>query len=260
MIRIGCAGWSIPSRDAGLFDTGDSALARYATRFDMAEINSSFYKPHRAETYARWAATVPARFRFSVKLPRAITHEARLAGCGPALDGFFAAAGALGRRLGCVLVQLPPSLAFDGRLAGTFFSMLARRWEGPVVCEARHASWLEPRADSALSRYGVARVAADPARHGADAAPGGHRGFAYWRWHGAPRIYYSDYPPAALDAIADAVRAGPAKAWVVFDNTAAGHAIHNAAALQDRMARGAHRVGTDACGRMRGPPLPARCP
>lgn len=236
MIRIGCAGWSIASRDAGLFDAGDSALARYATRFDMAEINSSFYKPHRASTYARWADTVPAAFRFSVKLPKAITHEARLIGCGPALDTFFEAAGALGDRLGCVLVQLPPSLAFDGRIAGTFFSMLARRWQGPVTCEPRHASWFEARAEAALRRYGVARVAADPARHGVDAAPGGDPRFAYWRWHGAPKIYYSEYPPAALDAIAEAVRAGPADAWVVFDNTAAGHAVANAAALQARLA------------------------
>lgn len=235
MIRIGCAGWSIPSRDAGLFQSGDSALARYATRFDLAEINSSFYKPHRATTYARWADTVPAHFRFSVKLPRAITHEARLAGCGPALDTFFGAAGALGDRLGCVLVQLPPSLVFDGRVASTFFAMLARRWPGPVACEARHASWFETRAEATLRRHRVARVAADPARHGADAAPGGHPGFAYWRWHGAPKIYYSEYLPAALDAIAEEVRAGPARAWVVFDNTAAGHATANAASLQSRL-------------------------
>lgn len=235
MIRIGCAGWSIASRDAALFEAGDSALARYATRFDTAEINSSFYRPHRATTYARWAATVPARFRFSVKLPRAITHEARLGGCGPALDAFFDAAGALGDRLGCVLVQLPPSLVFDARLASTFFAMLARRWQGPVACEPRHASWSEERAEAVLCRHQVARVAADPARHGADATPGGHPGFAYWRWHGAPKIYYSDYAPAALDAIAASVRAGPKDAWVVFDNTAAGHATSNAAALQSRL-------------------------
>ena len=235
MIRIGCAGWSIAAGDADLFEAGESALARYATRFDMAEINSSFYKPHRATTYARWADTVPAGFRFSVKLPKAITHEARLTGCGPALDTFFDAAGALGDRLGCVLVQLPPSLAFDARIASTFFAMLGRRWQGPVACEARHASWLEPRAEAILRRREVARVAADPARHGDDAVPGGHPGFAYWRWHGAPKIYYSDYPPAALDAIADAVAAGPSDAWVVFDNTAGGHAVSNAAGLQTRI-------------------------
>lgn len=236
MRRIGCAGWSIASRDAALFGGGDSMLARYATRFDMVEINSSFYRPHRATTYARWADSVPPHFRFSVKLPRAITHEARLRRCGPALDTFFEAAGALGDRFGCVLVQLPPSLAFDARTAATFFAMLARRWPGRVACEARHASWFTPAASTLLTRQGIARVAADPPRHGDDASPGGATGFAYWRWHGVPEIYYSDYPPAALDAIADAVRAGPVDAWVVFDNTAAGHAVPNAAQLQARLA------------------------
>jgi len=235
-MRIGCAGWSIASRDATLFGAGDSMLARYATRFDMVEINSSFYRPHRATTYARWADSVPPDFRFSVKLPRAITHEARLRGCGPALDTFFDAAGALGDRFGCVLVQLPPSLAFDARTAATFFAMLARRWPGRVACEARHASWFTQDAGALLTREGIAGVAADPPRHGDDARPGGATGFAYWRWHGAPEIYYSDYPPSALDAIADAVRAGPTDAWVVFDNTAAGHAVPNAAQLQARLA------------------------
>ena len=235
MIRIGCAGWSIASRDAALFDAGDSLLARYATRFDAVEINSSFYKPHRATTYARWADSVPAGFRFSIKLPRTITHEARLSGCGAALDAFLEAAGGLGDKLDCVLVQLPPSLAFDARTAATFFAMLARRWPGRVACEARHASWLTPQADALLARHHVARVAADPARHGNDAQPGGSARFGYWRWHGRPKIYYSDYDAEALDAIAVAVRAGPADAWVVFDNTATGHAIPNAAALQMRL-------------------------
>lgn len=236
MIRIGCAGWSIASRDAALFDGGNSMLARYATRFDAVEINSSFYRPHRAATYARWAASVPADFRFSIKLPKAVTHEARLAGCGGALDTFFDAAGALGDRLDCVLVQLPPSLAFDARIASTFFAMLSRRWLGRVACEPRHPTWLSSAAEALLAGHRVARVAADPARHGIDAQPGGCKRFAYWRWHGSPEIYFSDYGADALDAIAAAVRAGPADAWVIFDNTAAGHAVPNAAALQPRLA------------------------
>src|SRR5688500_19463080 len=116
-VRVGCAGWSIPSRHAQLFGEGDSHLARYATRFDVTEINSTFHRPHRAGTFERWASSVPARFRFSVKLPKTITHEARLHGAGDALTAFFDAVAGLGPKLGGVLVQLPPSLAFDARLA-----------------------------------------------------------------------------------------------------------------------------------------------
>ncbi|MEN4902637.1 DUF72 domain-containing protein [Luteimonas sp. TWI1437] len=237
--RIGCAGWSIASRDAALFDDGASMLARYATRFDLVEINSSFYRPHRRATYERWAASVPAGFRFSAKLPRTITHAHRLRGCGPLLDAFLEAATGLGERLGCLLVQLPPNLAFDARSATTFLAMLRRRWAGGLACEVRHASWLTPRAEALLQRHRVARVAADPARHGADARPGGDPALAYWRWHGAPQIYRSAYDAAAIDVLAAAIGERPAsRHWVVFDNTAAGHATGNAVALQDRLLAG----------------------
>ena len=76
--RIGTAGWSIPSRLADAFPKAGTHLARYAGRLQAVEINSSFYRSHRPATYARWARDVPEDFRFSVKMPKAITHEARL--------------------------------------------------------------------------------------------------------------------------------------------------------------------------------------
>lgn len=208
-------------------------LARYATRFDSVEINSSFYRPHRRSTYQRWADSVPPGFRFSLKLPRTITHDARLRGCAPLLDAFFEGASGLGDKLGCLLVQLPPSLVYDGRAAGPFLAMLRRRWPGDVACEPRHASWMTAGADALLQRHRVARVAADPARHGVDALPGGDPTLGYWRWHGSPQIYRSAYDAAALAALAGQLQARTgARHWVVFDNTAAGHALGNAAALQ----------------------------
>ena len=236
VVRTGTAGWSIASVHRGLFGPGDSALARYATRFDVAEINSSFHRPHRRETYARWADTVPARFRFAAKLPRTITHDHRLRGALPLLDAFLAQAGGLGDRLGCLLVQLPPSQAFDARVAGTFFAGLRRRWDGGVACEPRHASWFAPRVDALWQRHAIARVAADPAPVPGAGEPGGHAGLRYWRWHGAPRIYYGAYDAEALAALAARVRADlppRGEAWVIFDNTAHGHATPNAADFQD---------------------------
>jgi len=237
--RIGCAGWSILSRHAALFGEGDSHLARYATRFNAVEINSSFYRPHAATTYARWAASVPRSFRFSVKLPKAITHDARLRGAGDATSRFAHEIAGLGQRLGGVLVQLPPSLAFDARTANAFFAMLRRRIVAPVACEPRHASWFEPRIDVLWTRYDIARVAADPARIPEAVQPGGEGRWAYWRWHGAPRMYYDSYDEERLHALAailrDAMR--PKRVpWCIFDNTAAGHAIANAARLQALLA------------------------
>lgn len=236
MPKIGCAGWSIPSRYAAHFGPGDSALARYATRFEVAEINSSFYRPHQRTTYARWAATVPSEFRFSVKLPRTISHDSGLVGVGPLLDRFLDEVGGLGRTLGALLLQLPPSLALDTRRAGSFFRALRRRTPVPVVCEPRHASWFSAQAEALLQRHAISRAAVDPARVAAAALPGGAQGWRYWRWHGSPRMYYSDYPDAALANLAAHLVQHPGQAqapWVIFDNTAHGFAIANALRLKE---------------------------
>lgn len=236
MPKIGCAGWSIPSRYAAHFEPGDSALARYATRFEVAEINSSFYRPHQRTTYARWAATVPSEFRFSVKLPRTISHDSGLVGVGPLLDRFLDEVGGLGRKLGALLLQLPPSLALDTRRAGSFFRALRRRTPVPVVCEPRHASWFSAQAEALLQRHAISRAAVDPARVAAAALPGGAQGWRYWRWHGSPRMYYSDYPDAALANLAAHLVQHPGQAhapWVIFDNTAHGFAIANALRLKE---------------------------
>lgn len=236
MPKIGCAGWSIPSRYATHFGPGDSLLARYATRFDVVEINSSFYRPHQRTTYARWAATVPAHFRFSVKLPRTLSHDSGLVGVGPLLDRFLDEVGGLGRTLGALLLQLPPSLVLDTRRAGGFFRALRRRTPVPVVCEPRHASWFSTQADALLQRHAISRAAVDPARVAAAALPGGAQDWHYWRWHGSPRMYYSDYSDAALAQLATQVAQPPGQAqapWVIFDNTAHGFAIANALRLKE---------------------------
>ena len=241
-VRIGCAGWSIPAQHARLFGAGDSHLARYATRFDVVEINSTFYRPHQPRTFERWAADVPPGFRFSTKLPKWITHEARLHGSGDALSAFFDSLAGLGPKLGGVLVQLPPSLAFDARLADRFFAMLRRRCQARVACEPRHASWFAPAVDAVWKRYAIARVAADPAPLPEAAMAGGAGAAArwrYWRWHGAPRMYYSRYEAPALQALArDLARQGSVRvpAWCILDNTAQGHAMADAARLQDLVA------------------------
>lgn len=236
--RVGCAGWSLGAQHAALFGEGDSHLARYATGLNAVEINSSFYRPHRRQTYEKWAASVPPDFRFSVKLPKAITHEAALRGVGDALSAFAEQVSGLGRRLGGLLVQLPPSHAFDARVADRFFAMLRRRLDVPVACEPRHASWFAPPVDRLWTRYAIARVAADPAPHPPAAEPGGAGAWCYWRWHGSPRMYYSAYDDARLDGLAQQVAEcqRPRRvAWCIFDNTAHGHAVEDALRLQARL-------------------------
>lgn len=234
MLRIGTAGWSISSNYVDAIPAGGSHLERYARRLYAVEINSSFYKPHQRKTYERWADSTPAGFRFSVKLPKAITHENQLAGCGALLDRFIAEVSGLGDRLGALLVQLPPKLEFEPSVTHRFFDDLRARIDAPIVCEPRHPDWFTPQVNEWLEGQRIARVAADPAPVDGASEPGGWRGLAYYRWHGAPRIYYSNYGDAALGALAArlaADRASNIPAWCILDNTAAGSALGNALAL-----------------------------
>ncbi|HZO95697.1 MAG TPA: DUF72 domain-containing protein [Candidatus Baltobacteraceae bacterium] len=234
--RIGTAGWVLPAVVRDHFGPGASQLERYATRFSCVEINSSFYRPHRTSTYARWAATVPDDFRFALKIPKAITHERRLVDVDAPLDAFLAETAALGAKRDVLLVQLPPSFAYDAGVVTGFFTRMRGRYDGRIACEPRHASWFEDAADRALAELDVARVAADPAVVPRAAQPGGSRSFAYIRLHGSPRMYYDAYDDAALAAVAVRLREEPVPTWCIFDNTAFGVAAGNALRLSELLA------------------------
>ena len=234
-IWIGCAGWSIPRSHAHAFPRGASVLERYARVFDAVEVNSTFYRTPRPGTCQRWADSVPDGFRFSLKLPRAMTHYARLRDAEAALDAFFASVAPLSRAVGAVLAQLPPTLALDEEVADAFFGAVRARVRRRVVvaCEPRHASWESGAARALWRRHRVTRVAADPPRFVADAEPEGARP-AYWRWHGSPRIYHDAYSDARLDALVRSLQQA-GEGWAIFDNTAGGHATADALRLRARL-------------------------
>jgi uncharacterized protein YecE (DUF72 family) len=228
---IGTAGWSLNAEHRQYVGGEGTHLERYATVFDCVEIDSSFYRAHQHKTYVRWASSVPDAFRFSVKLPRAITHEAKLVDAMPLLEAFLDGVVGLGAKLGPLIVQLAPRHAFDADIVSAFFDQFRARFAGEIVCEPRHVSWFDGRADALLDAYRVARVAADPVLHaGADNA-GGWPGLAYFRWHGSPEVYRSQYGAEALGGLAGKLRQC-SNAWVIFDNTMLGHAFRDALALR----------------------------
>jgi uncharacterized protein YecE (DUF72 family) len=236
MIRIGTAGWSIPRPLAEHFPRDGGGLERYAARFTAVEINSTFHRSHRARTFARWADTVPDDFRFAVKMPKSISHELRLVGVGDLLKRFWEEIRCLGSKLGPLLLQLPPSLSYDPAIVEPFFELLRASINHPVVCEPRHPTWFDVEADGLLARYTVARAAADPARVPTAGRIGGDVRFAYYRLHGAPRMYYSAYDCAFLAHLATEIREAAAKeVWCIFDNTVLGAAIANALAMQTQI-------------------------
>ena len=240
-VYLGVAGWNIRKEHGECFEPTGTHLQRYASTFNSVEINSCFYRPHRVTTYERWSASVPDGFRFAVKLPKSITHKARFVDALPLLDAFLAEVGGLKEKLGPILVQLPPSFAFDREPVVAFLSELRSRFGGHIVIEPRHETWFDDHVEKMLVDLEIARVAADPARVPAAAVPGAFDKIVYYRLHGSPRIYYSAYPPEYLESITAALQEHAARGavvWCIFDNTALGAATRDALTVKSLLANG----------------------
>jgi uncharacterized protein YecE (DUF72 family) len=229
-IRVGTAGWSIPRAAASRFDSVGTHLQRYSRRLRCSEINSSFHRPHTAATYSRWRDSTPPDFRFAVKMPRTITHELKLQNARDPFVAFLAQTDGLSQKRGPLLVQLPPSLAFDATIVTSFLDLVRSVYSGPVVCEPRHPTWFSSLVTSLLDRYRISRVAADPPPVPEAVVPAGWPRVAYFRLHGSPRKYWSRYEKNDMAALATTARSIPRaeEVWCVFDNTASGAAIENA--------------------------------
>jgi uncharacterized protein YecE (DUF72 family) len=125
LLRMGTAGWNVPGSQSNTFPKAGSHLERYATVLNCVEINSSFHRPHQKTTYERWARSTPDAFRFAVKLPRSISHAKNLRFNQDDLMQFAGEVGGLGQKFGVLLVQFPPSLAFDEQMAAYLFDMIS---------------------------------------------------------------------------------------------------------------------------------------
>lgn len=234
-IIVGTAGWSIARDQAEHFAAEGSALQRYASRLGGVEINTSFYRRHKLETWQRWHNSAPENFAFAVKTPKRITHELMLANAGDELRIFLGDIAPLGKKLGPLLVQLPPALAFDAAVAQQFFGTFRHLHSGRIVLEARHGSWGSPESEAVLADHGIERVYADPDRAALNAAIDG-KSLGYLRLHGSPKIYYSSYSDEQIVDYAQLLRGGAPGAWCIFDNTASGAALRNALTMLGTLA------------------------
>ena len=253
-----CAGWNVPglineelleqfpslAQVQGEINSSKNAevalthLERYAQFLTGVEIDSSFYRSHLPSTYARWRNSVPAEFRFSVKVPKAITHVLRLKNCEYELQKFILETSSLEEKLGCLLIQLPPSLPFDYGIAHKFLCQIKQLSKTPLALEPRHASWFEPASFDLLTKQEICLVAADPGIAGYDALQDNFpitASTVYLRLHGSPHMYKSSYDKAYLKnlslRIAILLKQGQ-HIWCVFDNTAEGAAFPNAVTIQ----------------------------
>ncbi len=162
MVHVGTSGYSYPEWRGSFYPERFAAarmLPYYAERFDTVELNNTFYRMPTLRAVAAWAEQTPPAFRFALKAPRRITHEARLRDVAEPLRAFLDAARALGPKLGPLLFQLPPTLRKETGRLGELLALIPPEFR--VALEVRHASWLAEDVYQALRDRNAALCVAD---------------------------------------------------------------------------------------------------
>ena len=166
-IRLGTIGWSSEDWRGPFYEAGIPAnrmLEQYARVFSAVEIDATFYGAPRATTVQNWASLVPDDFRFSAKLPRALTHERRLIDAGEAALDFARFMQAhLGHKLGALLLQLPPDFSDrEYETVRTFLESVAgsrqRVGDFPWAIEFRNPSFADTDILTVLGELGIVCV------------------------------------------------------------------------------------------------------
>ncbi|HEX9969459.1 MAG TPA: DUF72 domain-containing protein [Acidimicrobiales bacterium] len=161
-VLIGTSGWQY--RDwRGSFYPADLAQAKwleyYAERFQTQEVNNAFYRLPEATTFAAWAERTPDDFVMVVKASRFLTHIKRLKDPEEPVQRFVERASCLGRKLGPVLLQLPPTMKADVERLDRALSLFPSDWR--LAVEFRHDTWHIDEVRDVLSRHNAAWCMAD---------------------------------------------------------------------------------------------------
>ncbi len=236
-LNLGTAAWTIPKEIKSLFPETGSHLERYSSRLNAVEINTSFYRDHKAVSYERWAASVPEGFKFSVKLSNVFTHEQKLKKGEKNLKENLNTICHLKNKLGCLLIQLPPSLSYVPHIAESFFSEVRDSYQGPIALEPRQGTWDQASALALNDKYLISRVIADPEPYvrGSHFEPAA-ASMIYFRLHGSPEIYKSKYEYPRIQKYAERIQILQNRGhqvWCIFDNTTFGFATSNALELSE---------------------------
>jgi uncharacterized protein YecE (DUF72 family) len=242
-LHIGASGWQYRHWRRGRFYPDGlrtaGELPYYAERFQTVEVNNTFYRLPEAETFSKWAQAVPDDFTFVVKGSRFLTHIKRLKDPEEPVERFMQRARRLGRKLGPVLLQLPPNLQIEterlDRVLQTFGGSVQ------VALEFRHDSWFVEEVREILERHNAALCLAD--RHSRLITPQWRTAdWGYIRFHEGSASPHPCYGEAALRSRAellDRLYTKDADVYVFFNNDPRGCAIRDAALF----ARAADRLG-----------------
>jgi uncharacterized protein YecE (DUF72 family) len=256
LVRVGTSGWQYRDWRPSIYPEGlpqSRWLARYAELFDTVEINNSFYRLPLEETFRHWADATPADFRFSVKASRFLTHMKRLRAPAQPVALLLERARGLGRKLGPVLLQLPPHFRCDPQRLDETLSAF-----GPdvaIAVEVRDERWHDDRVYDVLTRHDAALVWWD--RRGVHGPLVRTADWIYLRLHEGRAKGAPEYGRRAMATWCERVAAAYGErvgGWVYFNNDPGAAAPRNAETFA-RLARASGlRVSTSPAesGRRRG--------
>jgi uncharacterized protein YecE (DUF72 family) len=219
-LRIGCSGWVYKDWRGPFYPPEVRAgdwLDYYATRFDTAEINASFYRLPSEAMVERWASRAPDGFVFAWKVSRFITHNKKLKDCAGPVERVFGRMAPLGRAYGPALIQLPPQLRRDDERLASFLALLPKHRRHTV--EFRHDSWYAPEVFKILADFDAALCISD--HHSAPAPWKVTASWVYLRGHGPGGRYTGRYPQDVLMRWAAAIadwRSEGRDVYAYFDN------------------------------------------
>ncbi|GGC72161.1 histidine kinase [Chelatococcus reniformis] len=238
-IRVGCSGWTYRHWRGAFYPDGMAVkrwFAFYAERFDTVEINNSFYRLPKAETFDGWRQQAPQGFRYAVKANRFITQAKKLKECQEPMRRMMAPTRHLGPTLGPILYQLPPTLGINLERLEAFLLLLPA--DLIHVFEFRHASWYTQTTLALLGRFGAGFVAHDLP---GVASPRWATGpAAYVRFHGGRGKYSGRYADESLLDWSDwmiAEEMAGRSVWAYFNNDLAAAAVHDAQTLKGILRR-----------------------
>jgi len=235
---VGTSGWTYPHWQ-GRFYPADWPKSKwfeyYTQKFSVVEVNATFYRTFKEQTYHNWRAKAPEGFHYVLKAPRFITHRKYLKDVGNECQAFYKSAALLENRLGLILLQLAPGTPYEPERLRQ--ALLAFDDPTKIAVEFRHARWFTEEIRLLLTELGAVFCTADSPK--TELMDWLTADTAYLRLHGRTHWFAYDYSNEELKGIADLAKRlgkmGAKEIYIFFNNDFEGSAPKNALALREML-------------------------